>query len=161
MENEYVEEIIEPNEELLEVTDATGEISSESSDYSSNDISAEQPVEDIGDGKSLEQLLKEYFSSSSGSSEDLEEYGKNLREAAAESSSQEIIDYTEVLNDLYDMAAYNASLQETTISYIEEYEENNTLHSPINNVSLTNILIFNVGLCVLALAMFNFARRIF
>lgn len=160
MENEYIEEINEPLEEVLEVIDAGGEVSCESSDNSSSNISAEQPIEDIGDGKSLEQLLKEYFSTSSGSSDDLEEYGDNSREASSESSEQ-IIDYTEVLNDLYDMATYNASLQEITISHIEEYEENNTLHSPIDNVSLTNILIFNVGLCVLALAMFNFARRIF
>lgn len=157
MENE---EIMENVDIGLEEYDTSGE--NDSINSSSNDIDnvTEYDNSDSSDVLSseptLEELLKEYFSSQDHEKEEIN-YIENSREASSESS----IDYTQILNDLYDEAAYQTSMQETALQYYEDYQRNNTLSSEVNSISLSNILLLYVGFCILALACINFARRIF
>lgn len=163
MENE---EIMETFDEGLVNTEPIGENDGSSSIDTITDNAAQydssDSQSDISNEPTLEELLKEYFSGSKEQrSLDPEEDGINSVESSREVSSEEVIDYTQILNDLYDEATYQSSMQETALQYYEDYQSNNTLSSAVDSISLTNIALLYLGGCILALLCVNFARRIF
>lgn len=147
------EENIGDMEEVLEYSGASGESSSNYSDLSVTDISIEQS------DKSLEDLLKEYFSENgvmaNGSSENSASGSSN------DNSNDSIsnIDYTDLINELIINTQDQAALESSLLSYYEEYEQNNSLDSPVNSISLTNFLLFVVFVGVLFSSTIFFARR--
>lgn len=163
MENDIIEDVIEEviqHEPVEVVNNSMEEIREDRTNDSSIDSSVLSSVDDISTSlsseQSLEDLLKEYLSSSRGSSLDLEEDGEV--EEASEGISQ--IDYTELLNEILSVSEDSASYESSIMSYLEDYEENNTLTSDLNNISLTNFLLLFVSVCILALGIINFSRRI-
>lgn len=170
MENEYMEEI-----ETIDTNEISGDGIGGENDVSSNsDILPDNGFEQLPSNnsesnteQSLEELLRQYFSGATDSKsvdpekDVLEE--KSLEEGLTENANSESseIDYTQILDDLYDMAAANNSIQEETLQSIQEYEDNNTLQSDVNNISLGNALLLYVASCILFVGLLTFARRIF
>ena len=162
MENENLEEIIEEvteNEPVEVVNDSVAEIGEErtndSSDNSSDVSSMVDISYDLSSEQSLEDLLREYFAVSREASDPVE--GQSI-EGATEGVSN--IDYTQLLNEILSVSDDSASYQSSILAYMEDYQENNTLYSDIDNISLTNFLLLFVSVCILALGVINFSRRI-
>lgn len=170
MENENIE-VFEENEIIDETKIQNNELGGEGSINSDNTILFDNGIiestsdtSELSDNQSLEELLRQYFSGSSEKSLDPEKdvlENENLREGENANNESSEIDYTQILNDLYDVASQGVSDQEQTIALIEEYNENNTLQSSVVDISLSNILLLYLCGCILFGAALNFGRRIF
>ena len=170
MDNENIE-ILEENETTYKTNIQNNELGGEGSTNSDSTVLYDNGVvespsdsSELSDNQSLEELLRQYFSGSSEKSLDLENDvldNENLREGEAANNESSEIDYTEILNDLYDVASQGVSDQEQTIALIEEYNDNNTLQSSVVDISLSNTLLLYLCGCILFGAVLNFGRRIF
>ena len=170
MENENIE-VLEENEILNETNIQNHELGGEGINNSDSIVLSdngfiESPTDssELPDNQSLEELLRQYFSGSSENSLDPEKdvpENENLREGEAANNESSEIDYTQILNDLYDIASKGVSDQEQTIALIEEYNDNNNLQSSVVDISLSNTLLLYLCGCILFGAVLNFGRRIF
>ena len=170
MENENFE-VLEENEILDETNIQNNELCGEGSTNSDSTVLSDNGViesasdsSELSHNQSLEELLRQYFSGSNEKSLDPEKdvlENENLREGVEANNESSEIDYTEILNDLYDVASQGISDQEYTIALIEEYNDNNTLQSSVVDISLSNTLLLYLCGCILFGAVLNFGRRIF
>ena len=170
MENENIE-VLEENEISDETNIQNNELGGEGSTNSDNTVLSDNGIierssnsSELSDNQSLEELLRKYFSESSEKTVDPENVileTENLREGENANSDSSEIDYTEILNDLYDVASQGVSDHEQTIALIEEYNDNNTLQSSVVDISLSNTLLLYLCGCILFGAVLNFGRRIF
>ena len=164
MENEnieIVEELIEENEEIIETVEETipGTDTSREEDITNNstDVVTSSDSSSNGDSnQTLEELLREYFSSSRELSSFSEEGSSNS--IASEGVSK--IDYTQLLEEILQSNEDCASIGSSLYQYYQEYDSNNNLQSGVDDISLTNTLLLLVFIGLLASATLGLLRRI-
>lgn len=162
MDNEMVNEISElqegNNETVLEEFATSGE--SIDTSMSDNVDTVSNQLSDADIAEALRNFIENYSSPGSESydSDPSEETDVQNDTSVSESSS---IDYSEILNDLYQVAEDNSTTATSILNYLEVQEENNKIDTSMNDVSLTNIILIAImgvlmfGSCLL------YARRIF
>lgn len=147
-------DVQEQSEIVFEEVEETDIVSADdSSDSSSTGISLESDNTEM----ELETLLRDYLSTRSADASSESSSG----EASTGSSEEIFIDYTDILNDLYDVTSDNASYSSSIYNYLEYYDTNNNLQSDINDISLSNTLLLFVFIGILFGAVIDFGRRIF
>lgn len=157
--NQYSDISVDVQEQSEIVPEEIEETDTVSSDDSSDSSSTDSSLQSDSSEVELESLIREYLSSRSGSSEDSS--GSSSEESSSGSSVEIVIDYTDILNDLYDVTSDNASYCSSIYDYLEEYDTNNNLQSDVNDISLSNTLLLFVFIGVLFGAVIDFGRRIF
>lgn len=159
VDNEYTDisfDVQEQSETVLEEIEDTDVVFTDvTSDSSSVDISVESDTSEV----ELENLLRDYLSTRSVASESSSESSSG--ESSTGSSEETLIDYTDILNDLYDVTSDNASFCSSIYDYLEEYDTNNNLQSDVNDISLSNTLLLFVFIGILFGSVIDFGRRIF
>lgn len=116
----------------------------------------------------FEQLLKEYLKEriekSEGSEVEEIEGSENLtKDSTAELENDEPVtpDYSYVLDRIRSNTSHTYSALVGIQDSIDEYNDNNTLTSSINDISLTNALLILLFIALLFNGVLSFARRIF
>ena len=149
-------DVQEQSEDLLEKTEETVIVPSDDiNDSSSTDISLQSDSFEM----ELENLLRDYLSSRSGASESSSE--SSSCESSSGSSEVTVIDYTDILNDLYGVTSDSATTCSSIYAYMEDYDTNNNLQSDVNDISLSNTLLLLLFVGILFGAVIDFGRRIF
>ena len=157
--NEYADISVDVQERYEAVSHEVEETDIISSDDSSDSSSSYSSLQSDSSEMELETLLRDYLSSRLGASEASSEASSG--EASSVSSEETLIDYTDILNDLYDATSDNASYCSSIYDFLEEYDSNNNLQSDVNDISLSNTLLLLVFVGVLFGALIDFGRRIF
>lgn len=161
MENEYTEEFTEEVQENSVLVPDSTEQSSDSNIVIDSGTGVNPDVENKVN-ETFEELLKEFIKQSiEEDSSDPEKTEGETEVLEGSEETEEIIDYTEILNsisdksdDIYDS---NSMLLNTTLSEID----NNTLDSDIEDISLTNFLLLVLFIAILFTAVMNFAGGFF
>lgn len=119
----------------------------------------EEPEEEF------EQLIKEYLKSKIDSSVeeeiDEEEVTEGLEKGVSAINAPSEIDYTQYLKDIRYSSARTYEVIHDMQEVLDDYMDNNTLNSPVSDISLTNALLIVLFIALLFNGVLSFARRIF
>lgn len=147
---DYIEEVIEEvvQEEVKE--DTPTEESSAPVPEELLDPQQNEPTEN----EILLEYIKRELSKNAEIEENIEESEESVEVSSVESSQQ---DNELVLSELG--AIKNELIYQTAI--YDDYNDNNNLHSDINDISLTNTTLILILIGIMFSALLNFSRRIF
>ena len=147
---DYIEEVIEEVEQEEEITDTPTE---ESSAPVPEEILDPQQNEQTENELLLEYIKRE-LSKNVENEENIEESEESNEVSSLESSQQ--ADQS-ILSELG--AIKNELIYQTAI--YDDYNDNNNIHSDINDISLTNTTLILILIGIMFSALLNFSRRIF
>ena len=154
IEEENIEEV--PQENVEEVIQEDNQTPVQENDNINQDLSEYIYEHDLGI-PSYHQLLYEYLENNQ--LENVEGEAELEGEVEGElTGEEETIDYSSYLSDIDFHIEDNTDLLRLAIT---EYEENNNLQSDLNDISLTNMLLFTTLIIIMFTAVLNFTRRIF
>ena len=158
MENDEIMEVIE-NEGNVGVMEEDASIRESSIFDDANSMdSIPDYITDSVIADALRSFIETYSASSGDSSSDLDEGVEANRDSSVLETSQEI-DYTQILNDLYDTLSDSADADSSYYEYVQELESYNKLDSDINDISLENTLLIMLIGAILFLAVIVLGRR--
>lgn len=122
-----------------------------------NSQDPEEPEEEF------ENLIKEYLKTKLDDTEEIEEEEviNGLDKVVSSNNSTTEIDYTQYLVDIRYSSARTYEVLHDIQGVIDDYLDNNTLNSPVSDISLTNALLIVLFIALLFNGVLSFARRIF
>lgn len=147
---DYIEEVVEEVEQEEVIEDTPTE---ESSAPVPEEILDPQQNEQT-ENEILLEYIKRELSKNAEIEENNEESEESVEVSSVESSQQ---DNELILSDLG--AIKNELIYQTAI--YDDYNDNNNLHSDINDISLTNTTLILILIGIMFSALLNFSRRIF
>lgn len=119
----------------------------------------EEPEEEF------EQLIKDYLKSKLDKTEEEEiedeEVLDGIEKGVADTNATNDIDYTQYLKDISYSSARTYEVLHDMQEVLVDYMDNNTLNSPVSDISLTNALLIVLFIALLFNGVLSFARRIF
>ena len=154
--NETVEELpndSDPNESAENESNIVQKIELDDSEIE-NLADENEDLYEVPD--TLEEVILKYFNKTA-------EFSKEQSEGTEEDSEEEVAgnDYTLQLEKIYDNTKESLENIETQTKSISEYNENNTLQSSIEDISLTNVLLLTLIVIMMFNGLLEFTRRIF
>lgn len=118
----------------------------------------EEPEEEF------EQLIKEYLKTKLDNTDEEveeEEILEGLEKGVSSTNATTEIDYTQYLKDIRNSSARTYEVLHDMQGVLDDYMDNNTLNSPVSDISLTNAILLVLFITLLFNAVLSFARRIF
>lgn len=113
----------------------------------------------------FEQLIKDYLKTKIDTTEEEEveeeEVIEGLEKGVLATNATSEIDYTQYLTDIRYSSARTYEVLHDMQEILDEYMDNNTLNSPVSDISLTNALLIVLFIVLLFNGVLSFARRIF
>lgn len=156
IEEENTEEV--PQETDQETIEEDSPVPVQENDNINQDLSEYIYEHDLG-LPSYRELLYDYLENNQVENVEGEGQGEGEGEDIGEGEGEEEkIDYSSYLSDI------DAHIEDNTdmiSQIITDYEENNNLQSDLNDISLTNMLLFTTLIILMFTAVLNFTRRIF
>lgn len=154
IEEETFEEVLE--EKVEEIPEEVGPTPVQENDNINQDLSEFIFEHDSG-LPSYRELLYNYLETNQVENVEGEGEGEGFGEGEGEGEPEQI-DYSSYLSDIDDHIEDNTDL---ITQIITDYEDNNNLQSDLNDISLTNMLLFTTLIIIMFTAVLNFTRRIF
>lgn len=113
----------------------------------------------------FEELIKEYLKTKLDTTEEVDieedEVIDGSEKGILATNETSDIDYTQYLIDIRYSSARTYEVLHDIQEVIDDYMDNNTLNSPVSDISLTNALLIVIFITLLFNGVLSFARRIF